>query len=130
MFAGFWPGATVDEQIVADKLNSIPKTVCSNSLKEAPWGNWPPATILRGDAVKEVKALKNEAGKDIVLWGSIALSHALIDADLIDEYQLRIVPVILGDGIMQFRRTSRRKLRLTGTKQYRSGLLFVTYRPG
>ena len=129
MFADFWPTATNDEQIVADKLNSIPKFVFSNTLKSAPWGKWPEATIVRGDAAKEIRKQKSEAGKDMVLWGSISLAQDLIKENLIDEYQLRIVPILLGGGTLLFRQSEELKLELKKTRSYPSGLLLAHYRP-
>lgn len=96
MFVEFWPTATNSEQIVADKLNSIPKVVFSKTLQSAPWGKWQPAEIISGDAVKAVTEMKKRPGKDMVLWGSISLAQDLMKANLIDEYQFRIVPVLLG----------------------------------
>lgn len=129
MFADYWPTATNDEQIVADKLNSIPKVVFSSSLSSAPWGKWDPAKLIAGDAVEAIRQMKNENGRDMVLWGSISLSKDLINANLIDEYQFRIVPVILGDGVSQFESIKNKKLEMAESKTYSSGLLFVKYIP-
>ena len=125
IFADFWPTATNDDIIVADKLNSIPKIAFSSTLKEAPWGKWQPATIESGDAVKAVTQLKKQTGKDMVLWGSISLAQDLMRANTIDEYQLRIVPVLLGDGTLLFKKRDELHLTLTKTKSYDSGLLLV-----
>jgi dihydrofolate reductase len=129
LFAGFWPSATNDEQIVADKLNSIPKMVFSNTLKKAPWGNWPEASITAGDAVTGIQNLKQQNGKDMVLWGSISLSQALIRENLVDEYHIRIVPVLLGEGIPQFNKSVKIDLKLTKSKTYDSGLVLLQYTP-
>jgi dihydrofolate reductase len=127
MFAGFWPTEKADGQLVADKLNSIPKIVFSSTLKDAPWGKWDPARIESGDAVEAAKRLKKQTGKDMVLWGSISLSKALIRANLVDEYQLRIVPVILGGGMLQFGEGDEHKLKLVQSKAYPSGLQLLEY---
>jgi dihydrofolate reductase len=61
LFVGFWPTATVDQEVIADRLNELPKLVFSNTLAEAPWGTWPAARVVRvvrGDAVAEVARLK------------------------------------------------------------------------
>jgi dihydrofolate reductase len=129
MFVDFWPDATVEEQTVADKLNSIPKVVFSSKLQQAPWGKWPAATVVPGDAAAAIRKFKNQPGKDMVLWGSISLAQALIRENLIDEYQLRIVPVILGNGTPLFTKTVKQDLQLTGSKSYSSGLVLVKYRP-
>ena len=129
MFVDFWPEADSSEQIVADKLNSIPKIVFSKTLEAAPWGTWPAATVVAGDAVAAIKKLKKEAGKDMVLWGSISLAQDLMKANIIDEYQLRLVPVILGGGRLLFSERDQLDLQLTKTKSYPSGLLLAHYRP-
>lgn len=127
MFVEFWPDADPREQIVADKLNSIPKIIFSKTLKKAPWGKWPPATVIAEDAVSAVKKLKNDPGKDMVLWGSISLAQDLMKANLIDEYQLRIIPVILGGGTLLFTERDELGLKLTKSKAYPSGLLLAHY---
>lgn len=128
MFVDFWPTATNDEQIVADKLNSIPKIVFSNTLQSAPWGKWPAATIVSGDAVKAIADLKKKDGGDMVLWGSISLAQQLMQANLIDEYQFRIVPVLLGKGVPLFTEAISGKLALIKSKVYSSGLLLTHYK--
>ena len=127
MFVDFWPEADPKEQIVADKLNSIPKMVFSKSLKEAPWGRWQPAEIIRTDAAEKIEALKRQPGKDMVLWGSISLGQYFIKAGLIDEYQFRIVPVILGGGTLLFNAGEQSDLLLTRIQSYPSGILLAEY---
>lgn len=129
MFADYWPDATVEEQIVADKLNSIPKIGFSKTLKKAPWGKWPAAKVVADDVVSAVKDLKAQNGKDMALWGSISLAQDLMKANLIDEYQLRIVPVLLGGGTLLFKESDQLNLELTMSKAYPSGLLLAHYRP-
>jgi dihydrofolate reductase len=131
LFVNFWPKATTDNEIIADKLNSIPKVVLSNTIKKAPWGKWPEAEVVSGDATAAVKKLKQQKGKDIVLWGSISLAQALMTADLIDEYRIQICPVRLGDGRQLFpQRDNDRQLHLIATKVYDStGVVFLKYLP-
>ena len=129
MFVDFWPEADSREQIVADKLNSIPKIVFSNTLKTAPWGTWPAASVIAGDAVAAIKKLKKEDGREMVLWGSISLAQDLMKANVIDEYQLRFVPVILGGGKLLFSERDQLPLQLTKSKSYPSGLLLAHYSP-
>ena len=85
LFVDFWPTATTDREIIADRLNTLPKLVFSSTLNEAPWGKWPPARVVRGDAVAEIKRLKAQDGKHMVLWGSLSLAQDLIAEDLIDD---------------------------------------------
>ncbi len=98
LFVDFWPSATTDTEIIADRLNSLPKLVFSNTLSEAPWGEWPPARVVHGDAVAEIERMKAQDGKHMVLWGSLSLAQELIAADLIDEYHFQLTPTAVGGG--------------------------------
>ena len=129
MFVEYWPGVDTKEQIVADKLNSIPKFVFSNTIQTAPWGKWAPANVVSGEAVHALRRMKKEPGMDMVLWGSISLAQNLMKANIIDEYHFRIVPVILGGGTLLFGEREQLDLELVKTKAYPSGLLLAEYRP-
>jgi dihydrofolate reductase len=130
LFVEFWPTVTTDKEIIANKLNSIPKIVFSNTLKEAPWGKWPPAKVIPDDAIEEIKALKQQEGKDMVLWGSISLAQALIKANLIDEYHLQFCPTLTGGGRLLFPSLDNyAKLQLVSMKQYDTGVVFLQYIP-
>jgi len=130
LFVDFWPTATTGVEIIADRLNEIPKVVFSNSLTKAPWGKWPGARIINGDVVEAITKLKEEPGKDIVLWGSISLAQSLMQANLVDEYHLRICPVILGGGKPLFASIAEKiNLTLLATKQYAPGTVLLHYQP-
>ena len=128
LFVDFWPTATNDQEIIADKLNSIPKVIFSHTLKEAPWGKWPAAKLISTDAVQAVRELKAMNGKDMVLWGSISLSQDLMKANLIDEYHFRICPLVLGSGRQMFENTGPLNFELYDSKRYESGLMLLHYR--
>jgi dihydrofolate reductase len=84
----------------------------------------------KGDGAEEIKKLKVSPGKNIVLWGSISLAQSLMKASLIDEYHLRICPVIVGGGRPLFPTTeSYINLKMTDFKKYDSGLLLLQYEP-
>lgn len=130
LFVAFWPTATNDKEIIADRLNSIPKLVFSNTLASAPWGKWPSATVIKGDAASEIRKLKEEEGKDMVLWGSLSLAQSLIKENLIDEYHIRICPTALGSGRNFFPDANRYfNLDLTQFKKYDSGTVLLKYQP-
>ena len=120
LFVDFWPTATNEDEVIADKLNSIPKIILSKTMTAAPWGTWPAATIINSDAVQAVKNLKTQSGKDIVLWGSISLAQTFMKANLIDEYHLRICPVVLGAGRPLFENTGSLNFELYNSRQYES----------
>jgi hypothetical protein len=67
----------------------------SSTMTDPEWQN---STVLSGDPVEEVRALKEQSGQDIVVTGSITLCHTLIRAGLVDEYRLFVYPVVQGRG--------------------------------
>src|SRR5919112_4133341 len=75
----YWPSRSEDRTGVTDYLNRVQKYVVSSTLQEA---GWEPTTILSGDPVTEVTALKQSDGEDIVCTGSIRLTHTLVGAGL------------------------------------------------
>jgi dihydrofolate reductase len=109
----------------ADRLNSLPKYVVSATLKEPKWSN---ATVLRGDAVKEVSTLKEEIDGDILIYASNQLVRTLIEHGLVDEFRLVIFPVVLGDGEHLFGPSSdKTPLRLVRTQTIGEGLSLLIY---
>jgi dihydrofolate reductase len=99
LFAGYWPKVTEgDEKPFADKMNSTPKIVFSRTLDRAPWGTFDEATVLRSDPAAEVSKLKQQPGRNLVIWGSLSLAQLLIGEGLIDEYRLVVCPLVLGQG--------------------------------
>lgn len=128
MFAEFWPTVTIDQEVIADKLNSTSKLVFSKTLQNAPWGKWPAATVISTDAIAAIRKLKAAEGGDIVLWGSIFLVRSLMKANLIDEYHFRIVPTVLDGGTPMFEHTGPMDFELYDSKLYEPGLMALLYR--
>ena len=131
MFAGHWPNVTEgDDLLFADKLNAIPKIVFSKTLGKAPWGKWDPARIVKDSAAAEIAKLKRQAGKDMIVWGSISLAQSLTDERLIDEYQIVICPVVLGSGRPLFRDTVKGlDMTLLKAKTHDFGTVLLKYTP-
>ena len=129
MFAGYWPNVTSgDDKPFADKINAIPKVVFSNTLQRAPWGTWDDARIVKGNAADEVAKLRKASGKDMVIWGSLSLARSLMSAGLIDEYQLIVCPVVLGDGNALFsRENGSRSMQLRSSKSFDRGAVLLEY---
>ena len=94
-FRSYWPNQTDDATGITDYLNSVAKYVVSTTMTDPGWKN---STVLSSDPVEQVRNLKTEPGKDIVLTGSIRLAHTLIAAGLIDEYRLFVYPAVQGRG--------------------------------
>jgi dihydrofolate reductase len=127
IFSGYWPKITDPENPVAAKLNALPKYVASTTLTSADWAG---TTVLSGDVLTEVARLKEQPGGELQIHGSGALAHALIDADLIDEYRLLLFPVHLGSGKKLFRDGAKAaSLRLLTSSVSSTGVVIATYEP-
>jgi class 3 adenylate cyclase/dihydrofolate reductase len=126
IFAAFWPTAPSDEGF-ADRMNTIPKYVVSQSLRTAGWQD---SSIIRGNPAERIVELKQQPGGDILLLGSADLLNSLIDHDVIDEYRLMVFPVVLGSGKRLFRdATHITHLQLVDTRAFESGVTVLTYQP-
>jgi dihydrofolate reductase len=122
-FAARWPSRSGEW---ADRLNGLPKYVVSSTLEAPRWNN---STVLRGDVVDEVSALKEQLHGDIIVYASSQLVRTLMDHDLVDELRLMIYPFVLGGGKRLFGETSDTKsVRLVGTRTV-GPLVLLTYRP-
>jgi len=125
-FAAAWPGIT-DEVGFADKMNSMPKYVVSSTLERADWTN---STVISGDLEREVTALKEQDGGDVLVAGSASLVQALTSLGLVDEFRLMVFPIILGHGKRLFDGVaSTPALELVDLKRLASGTVILTYRP-
>jgi dihydrofolate reductase len=128
LFVDFWPTATTDKEVIADKLNQTNKIVFSNSMTKAPWGKWPEATIIADEASVAIKKLKEQKGKDMVMWGSISLAQSLMRDDLIDEYHVQLCPVLTGGGRTLFpEQATYGQLKLIEVRKYDTGTIFLNY---
>jgi dihydrofolate reductase len=110
----------------ADRLNGLPKYVVSSTLEHPRWSN---ATVLKGDAAKEVAKLKQQLDGEIVVYASSQLARMLIEHDLVDELRLVVFPVVLGAGERLFGDTSAKvPMRLVDIRTIGEGLASLTYR--
>lgn len=129
MFAGYWPDADPAIEPIAPVLNSLPKYVVSNTLDSAPWGgDGTQAGILRGDGVDAVRALRSTVEGDVIVWGSLTLTDALLRAGEVDVLRLRIVPVLIGRG-RRFAPAdiASTPLQLFSAQTYTGGLVVLEY---
>lgn len=122
-FAEAWPGRT-DEAGYADRINSMPKYVATRTLKTFTWAN---SHALEGDLSDAINALKSQPGQDLLVFGSAELVQALIERDLVDEYNLILYPRVLGSGIRLFQRDRDVKLTLLESKPTPSGAIILRY---
>lgn len=127
-FSALWPGRSIDNDVLAEKMNTLNKIVFSKSLQQAPWGNWKEALIDSGDPVKKIKQLKSVPGKNLVVWGSITLAQALIESDEVDEFHLHICPVLTGGGRSLFaNETKMTNLTLLESNQFENSIVLHKY---
>lgn len=132
-FAGSWPyvpdnpNVSEGEKAYARQLNTMRKIVFSRSLESVEWNN---STLRREIVPAEIEQLKQEPGRDLVIYGSASIIQTLTNYGLIDEYQILVHPVILGGGKPLFQDIQHMvKLKLVNSKTHPSGVVVLTYQP-
>ena len=121
--AGFWPNT---QEEGAEQMNSIVKYVVSTTLAKADWNN---SHIIKDNVVEEIKKLKQQDGKDILVYGSSDLIQTLIQHDLIDSYRLVIYPVVAGKGKRIFQEGTTATLKLISAEALGGGVAGLVYEP-
>ena len=94
-FARDWPQITDPDDPFTERMNSLPKYVVTNTPIEPAWN---PTTVLRGDPVESVGALRSQPGRELQVHGSARLAGALFSAGLVDKLRLVVAPTIVGTG--------------------------------
>jgi len=125
----YWPTplAAKHDPVVAERMNAMPKIVFSRTLKNADWQN---TRLVAGDIAREIRKLKLESPLDMATLGSGRLVAALAAENLIDEYQLLVNPLVLGDGKRVFAGVhGMPALALRGTRAFKNGCVLLTYVP-
>ncbi len=132
-FAGSWPYVPDQPDTpegvkeYARLLNAMRKIVFSRTLESVEWNN---STLRKEVVPEEIEQLKQEPGRDIVIYGSASIIQSLTNHGLIDEYQVLVHPLILGGGKPLFQDIQHRvKLKLVNTKTHPSGVVVLTYQP-
>jgi len=129
-FSSYWPTAKNDDPVITERINNLPKFVFSRSLKQVAWGDWGTARLVKEEAAVAVSKMREETGRDMVIYGSATLVSTLMKAGLIDEYQLIVYPVVLGKGRPEFKDLNERyPLSLVDVKQFKSGVVKLVYHP-
>jgi dihydrofolate reductase len=128
MFADYWPSADPAAEPVATPIRELPKFVVSSSLESAPWGANDSVEILRGDGVAAVRGLRQRFTGNLIVWGSLSLSHALLRAGEVDVLRLRVLPVLIGRG-RSFTASDLglRQLSLATARSFAGGLVVLEY---
>ena len=125
IFAAYWPKVTDAKDVIAAKLNTLPKHVASRTPQILAWHN----SKLVHDVVQDVKTLKAQYGREVQVHGSAGLAQTLIEHDLIDEYRLLVFPVTIGFGKRLFGNGTRpAALQLVNTQATGTGAILQVYR--
>ena len=129
LMARYWPTPEAIEAMptVAEGMNRMPKVVFSRTLDRPLWEN---TELVMGDIEAAVERMKGEPGPDMVIMGSGTIVSQLTEARLIDEYQLVVVPVVLGRGRTLFEGVKEKvDLKLTHTRAFQNGNVVNHYVP-
>lgn len=130
--AMYWPTVATnpeskeEDKWMADKLNTFPKVVFSRTITSINWTN----VRVANDIIEEVKELKKEPGKDIMLYGGASLVSSFIRENLVDEYHLFINPVVIGRGKTIFNNLREKMdLKLVNATPSTTGITILYYVP-
>jgi dihydrofolate reductase len=126
IWASYWPHHDGGDP-VSHGINVLPKYVPSTTLKDPTWQN---THVIDGDVEAAVRELKAKPGRDLLLQGSGGLLRWLLERDLVDELNLLIYPVVLGDGLRLFpEKGQTHRLKLIESRTTPTGVMIQTYRP-
>jgi dihydrofolate reductase len=129
LMAGYWPTpmAIKNDPVVAEGMNTLPKVVFSRTMHKAAWQN---TRLVKGDVVEEVRKMKKEPGRDMVIMGSGSIVAQLAQERMIDEYQMVMVPVVLGKGRTMFEGLrDKLPMKLIGSRTFGNGNVLLCYEP-
>jgi dihydrofolate reductase len=127
MMVSYWPTPDAHAAMpeVAEQMNNLPKVVFSRTLDRASWNN---TELISDEAVPAMEKRKLASGPDMIILGSGTVVSQLSQAGLIDEYQLVVVPVVLGRGRTLFEGVRGNvDLQLVGTRVFANGNVALTY---
>ena len=131
MMENYWPtaadqpDATKHDKEHSEWYNRVDKVVLSKTMQSNEINK---LTVLSGNIDNEIKKLKQQTGKNMLMFGSPSAAHSLMEHNLIDEYWLFINPVILGQGIPVFANIREQiRLKLLTTKVFACGVTGLHY---
>jgi len=129
LMASFWPTpeALRSDPKTAKFMNETPKFVVSHKPFEPGWKN---VSVIYGDVIGQIKALKEKSGKDIALFGSNMLCVSLMEAGLVDGFRIMVNPVAIGMGTPLFVGLKKHtNFKLDSVRKFKSGNVLLYYRP-
>jgi dihydrofolate reductase len=127
MLAAHWSTKTNNEDGIADKLNAMPKHVAASATPQIVWNN---SNVVSHNLEEAVTRLKQQPGKDLLIFGSGTLVRSLVKAGLVDEFRFLVHPVMSGAGKRFFDQdTTLQKLKLVNSAAFGRGVLLLCYQP-
>ena len=133
LMADYWPAAATNPSTsksdleIAHKMNNLPKIVFSKTLQEVRWNN---SRLVKENIAEEISKMKQQPGKDMVIFGSGSIVSTFMQLGLIDEYRIIVNPVVLGNGNPLFKGINgKQNLKLLNTKVFDSGIVILFYEP-
>ena len=129
LMASFWPTSFAIEHmpVVAEGMNNMPKIVFSRTLDRAAWDN---TRLVKDHMAAEVRGMKSEPGPGMAILGSGSIVAQLAQERLIDEYQVVVVPIVLGAGKTMFEGVKQKlPLKLTKARAFGNGNVLLCYEP-
>lgn len=123
-FAQAWPARKGSDDY-ADRINSMKKYVVSKTIQSLEWEN---TEHIQGNMLEEIAKIKQQPGSDIVIFGSLKLSHALMKANLVDQFNIVQYPIIIGKGETFFGGYGEEyKLKLSKCLPFSTGAIGLVY---
>lgn len=126
IFESYWPYPTKEEDMeMSKKINNINKIVFSKTLNRVEWEN---STLVKDIGQEEIMRMKEQPGRNMIIVGSASIVQQFANLNLIDEYQLLVHPVVLGNGKPLFKNINdKRNLKLVNTRNYANGVILLEY---
>ncbi len=129
LMASYWPTpiAMKNDPTVAEGMNNADKIVFSRTLNKAEWKN---TRVMSGNIVEQIMKMKLTDTRDMTILGSGSIVTQFAEAGLIDEYQIMVDPIVIGDGTPIFKGIEHTlDLKLTMTRTFKSGVVLLSYQP-
>ncbi|MCC7196836.1 dihydrofolate reductase [Candidatus Peregrinibacteria bacterium] len=133
LFESFWPAAmtdpstTPDNLDIANQINDMHKIVFSKTMEKVEWKK---SQLIQQLIPEEITKMKQQEGKDMVIFGGAGIAQSFMRHELIDEYRIMVNPIILGKGKPLFEdMTHRMNLKLLKTRTFNSGVVMLVYEP-
>ncbi len=131
-FLSYWPTAPATNPKLSKSeikfsswIEQAHKVVFSTTLDRAEWNN---SRLVRGDVAAEVMRLKQQPGRDMIIFGGARIAQEFVRLGLVDEYGLVVNPVILGQGLPLFKDVpARQKLKLAACDAFKAGAVALRY---